>query len=291
MQSRLMISGAVGLALALTLGGSTAAAQQTDTSRVRQDTSASRTSTQRIPVRKDMSTTTESTGAIAPRDTTTAVPQQDTTSMVTQDTTTVQRDTTTVVTTPAPTTTDTTTLATVTEQPVMGPIPGGWYFGVGGGASIPSGDLGDGFDTGWNAGAMLGWRPMNSIWGLRLDGSYSRLNSQLNSDNQLTNWNAMLDLTLDFPIGQNGSSFYLLGGVGLHNFAWDFEGTDEDPNQTFDGLEDATDFGVNGGAGVSFALGRTNLFVEGRLVNVFNGNDNVSDTRLIPVTAGLRWFF
>lgn len=288
MQYRLLTTGALGLALALSTAVSASAQVQTDTTR--RDTSTVR-STRSIPVSKEVSTQ-ESTGAVAPMDTTTPAP--DTTTMTPApapvDTTTpAPVDTTTQI------TTDTTTLATTVEPEPIGPVAGGWYFGLGGGALVPQGDYSDALSTGWSAGAMLGWRPVNSIWGVRLDANYGRLSAQesagLSSDDQLTTWNAMLDLTLDFPIGQNGSSFYLLGGAGLHNFAWDFEGVDDDPNQSFDEVEDATDFGVNAGAGLNFAIGRTNLFVEGRFINVFNGNDVVDDARFIPISAGLKWFF
>jgi hypothetical protein len=259
---------------------------QTDTTR--RDTSTVR-STRSIPVSKEVSTQ-ESTGAVAPMDTTTPAPAPEPAPAPVDTTTPAPApvDTTTQI------TTDTTTLATTVEPEPMGPVPGGWYFGLGGGALLPQGDYADGLSTGWNAGAMLGWRPVNSIWGVRLDANYGRLSAKddivgLTSDDQLTTWNAMLDLTLDFPIGQNGSSFYVLGGAGLHNFAWDFEDIDDD--QDLDAFEDATDLGVNAGAGFNFALGRTNFFVEGRFINVFNGNDAVADARFIPVSAGLKWFF
>jgi opacity protein-like surface antigen len=174
-------------------------------------------------------------------------------------------------------------------------VAGGWYFGLGGGASVPSGDFGDAFSTGWNAGALLGWRPANGIVGVRLDANYNRMSAQdsplLSSSDQATIWSGMLDLTLDFPLGQNGSSFYLLGGGGVHNMTMDIEGIDEDIDL------DATKLGVNAGAGLSFAMGRTNLFVEGRFVNVFSGDDgddnpfNDDDRRYIPIMAGLKWHF
>jgi hypothetical protein len=51
------------------------------------------------------------------------------------------------------------------------------------------------------------------------------------------------------------------------------------------GAESESDFGVNGGLGLTYTMGRVGVFAEGRFHNVFaTGND----LQYIPVMVGAR---
>jgi hypothetical protein len=284
--------------MAVAFVASTAGAQQTgtDTSTVRRD-SARVTSSQRIPVRKDQSTqTTSSTGTVVTRDTTMRDTTMRDTTMMGRDTTGMMgRDTTTAVVTD---TTTTTTTTTTTVEPVPttattlglgrgGMFGNGFYIGIGGGGTMPTGDFADPYNMGWNVTVPIGYQSMTTPWGARLDLSFNKINGDTFGGTDFEDgniWSAMLDLTAQWPVGGTGTGFYLVGGGGLHHFR-DFDIRTSSTSTTQ--LEDQTKFGVNGGAGISFGFGATDLFVEARYVNVFTDG---SDAQYVPIVLGLRFF-
>ncbi len=322
---------AVGMVTALALGSMPAVAQQTgtttDTTRAAADTGRARTSvtsTRRIPVRKDAAittTSTTSTGTVGADTTPTMdTTRTDTTGMMGADTTrrdttgmgtvgmdTTRRDTTMSISTTATdtATVTTTTVSTTTTETTTSDVLGrgmfgnGFYIGIGGGATMPQGDFRDAYGTSWNVTVPIGWQSMTTPWGVRLDLGYNQVNGKTFAEGTSaevelddgTIWSALLGLTAQWPVGASGTSFYLVGGGGIHHFR-DFGGFSSNGGETGGGLfggdeENITKFGVNGGAGINFGIGAADLFVEARYVSVFTENEN---TNYIPVVIGLRFF-
>ena len=192
----------------------------------------------------------------------------------------------------------------------------GFYFGIAGGWSAPSGAWGDGYEDGWNVTVPFGWQPFNSRFGVRGDIAYDDqggasyvgteeppvVNTEptptphsipsSNIDiNGLSIWSGNLDLTLD--VLQWGShrtgGLYLLGGVGVHFF--------DAPKATITPVaggaatviegDSKTEFGWNGGGGIAFGLGRSSLFLESRFFSVSHTN---VDAEWVPIIIGFRWF-
>jgi opacity protein-like surface antigen len=189
--------------------------------------------------------------------------------------------------------------------------PGNFYIGLAAGASMPSGEFRNDYRDGWNAAVPIGWRPANSPLGMRLDVSYSKWGGATVDGVKLQSaavWDGMLDATVDMPFGANRtSSFYLIGGGGVHYFPsygsesystptpGDSTRTPPPPggypqvNSTVTTSEPSstTRFGLNGGAGISFGLPqRSALFMETRYVTVFTKNER---TNYWPLVAGIRW--
>jgi hypothetical protein len=220
------------------------------------------------------------------------------TSTMSTDTSTVRTDTSTgeVVTQP---TTGADTIGMYPSSARSGRLGRGFWIGVGGGASIPIGNLHDGgYDTGWNVTVPIGWQSASTPWGLRLDLSYNRLNGSTIASapvnvtlSDANVWSGALDLTLQFPFGSSGSSFYLMGGGGIHHFtdvgsdngAAVIDGTPLSSN----GDNSLTKAGVNGGAGLNFGFGRAKLFLESRFVSVFTEGKN---SNYVPIILGVRVF-
>ena len=303
---------AFGMAAALTFG-SQLAAQQTAAdsaamrdsvmrdSLMRDSTARARrvTSSQRIPVRKDAmrQDTTMSTGAVA-RDT------------VVRDTTPVVRDTmpadtaTAVVVAPVPTpppadTVRTDTVAVVTTEPVADVLVGrgmfgnGFYIGIGGGGTVPMGDLSDGYDPGFNVTVPIGWQSMTTPWGIRADLAYNRIRGAVaefdDGEVELDDgdiWSGTLGLTAQWPVGASSTSFYLVGGGGAYHFR-DFGELNASGTEVTIESENVTKFGLNGGLGINFAVGAADIFVDARYVSVFTEGDK---TNFIPITLGVRFF-
>jgi len=237
----------------------------------------------------------------------------DTSSMRMTDTTTTPNTTVTTDTTTTPA--DTTAITpgmpgvqTTTPADTIGMYPSssrsnrlghGLWLGVAGGATVPIGDLHNGgYDTGWNVTVPIGWQSSSTPWGLRLDLSYDRLNggtiatvpvSVTLSDANI--WSGALDLTLQFPFGSSGSSFYLMGGGGIHHFT---DVGSDNGAAVIDGTalsssanQSLTKAGVNGGLGFNFGFGRAKLFLESRFVSVFTQGKN---SNYVPIILGVRLF-
>ncbi|HET7552262.1 MAG TPA: hypothetical protein VFK04_13315 [Gemmatimonadaceae bacterium] len=234
----------------------------------------------------------------------------DTSTTMTTDT--LMTDTTTMPTDTSAIRTDTSTGEVITQPPTeadtIGMYPSsartgrfgrGFWIGVGGGATVPIGNLHDGgYDTGWNVTVPIGWQSATTPWGLRLDLSYDRLNGSTIATapvnvtlSDASVWSGALDLTLQFPFGSSGSSFYLMGGGGIHHFrdvgsdngSAIIDGTALSSN----GDNTLTKAGVNGGLGLNFGFGRAKLFLESRFVSVFTEGEN---SNYVPIILGVRIF-
>ena len=201
------------------------------------------------------------------------------------------------------TTTTTTTTDTVRSPvtPTMssesyGIRKGGWYLGLGGGPNIPTGTVNDFYKPGFNVTVPIGYQPLSSPLGFRVDLGYSRFNGRSAGTNGLLAqpddpniWSATANLTLDLiRYGESRrGALYLVGGGGLYRFT-DFFNTDRsdnDPESAFEG-KPVTKGGLTGGAGLSFPIGGASLFVESRYTNAFTEGEN---TRWVPVVIGFKW--
>jgi hypothetical protein len=183
----------------------------------------------------------------------------------------------------------------------------GLYFGLQGVANFPQNEINSYYETGYGAGAMLGWDPENSPLGLRLNANWNRLNGR-DLLNQTVNgvryeadlpnadlYSAFADAKLRLPFGRflgATSGLYAVGGGGVtyfrnyNNFAATTGGTaQQNVVRTFN-PEDVTRFSLNGGGGLSFGVGAVSLFVEGRYVRVFTQG---RDTDYVPVSIGLSF--
>ena len=151
--------------------------------------------------------------------------------------------------------------------------------GISGGATIPVGDFGDLYSTGFNGTGSLMFRSLGSPIGLRVDGMYNRLSVKddvigVPFDNvSITSANA----NLTYNLQGTGITPYLIGGAGAYWLKGHGNG--------FDGNSES-DFGVNGGIGASFQLSGFNTFIEARYHHVFT---DVNATQFIPVTFGISF--
>ena len=157
---------------------------------------------------------------------------------------------------------------------------GGWYFGVGLGASIPSGAItsgrvnNGGYSSGWNVTVPVGYDFNNSPIGIRLDATFDEMsgkdfNSNFSAPN-LHAWSGNLDLRLRVPLGRSWNRFYMLGGATYSNLSgWFNDFTNpNDPNTESFGSSNGR-WGWNAGGGFNFNWGSmVGLFIESRYVAV-----------------------
>jgi len=313
---------AVAAALTMVMMSSSAIAQSSgtsDTTKVVCRTGAKRTakcptktarSSTRIPISKEPVTKTDTASGTV--DTTMVQPTKVDTTTVTPvpvDTTT-KVDTTTVVTPPPPPPPAETT---VVAPPMMIRHYGnGFYIGVGGGTSVPTGAIRDAYDPGFNVTVPIGWDAPLGPLGLRLDLSYNQLDARSalrNTGNAVavtgTNpqiWSAMADAKFRLPftgrfVGGATTGLYAIGGVGAHylrNYSSTFGVTNPNTNINDQGVQTATlqdngslwRMGANVGGGISFGFGSTELFVESRYVHIFTKDQATS---YVPIILGLSF--
>ena len=292
--------GMIGLAIALTMGGaSTANGQQPDTTvrktttRKTTRTKKKTTSTQRIPITKDNSGEVQQPAAPPPtvnQDSIAAAERarQDSIAaaeMARQDS--IARA-------------DSIAAAERARISWMRKH-GGWYFGVGGGVSIPTGSMTNaglnsgGYTTGWNVMVPIGYDFNKSILGFRLDGTYDQLHGR-NFNNlegqNLHAWSVNLDARLRAPLGRSFSRFYLLGGAtygGLGGWFTDFT----DPNNPQNKAGSSSNWGWNAGAGFNFNWGfMVGLFLESRYMWVNQQAETgfpYTHAAWVPITLGFTF--
>jgi hypothetical protein len=196
----------------------------------------------------------------------------------------------------------------------------GFFGGFAAGYSGTSGKYGDVYEPGWNITIPIGWQRRAGRWGFRSDFMYDShggksvtqstvpdpIPTPYNTSGTVTStydvdngavWSGNLDVVVDLAKwGLNRlSQFYLIGGGGVHYF----EGSKvlQTPLEPATGAtvptapisyetDSQTKFGLNGGAGFGFAVGRTSLFIESRYFTAYTDNTN---SEWIPVILGVKW--
>lgn len=242
------------------------------------------TSTRRIPISK------EAAGEVAKTDTVT-IYRTDTLRLTTQ----LPGRVDTVMTTNTITRVDTVSIAPALR------LPGGLYFGIGGGAMGPNGSLYNTNGAGWTAQAQVGWEGTKSLFGVRGDVNYaqpgedSQYGAGANPD--ILNLSADLKLNLPFFTHLMGAShrfgLYGIGGytyTRYKNLPMRVDGLGPQGQiVTIPGSPDWQDFhGWNAGAGAQLGWGRTQLFVESRVLSFNPGN--APQARQMPFVLGINFF-
>lgn len=158
--------------------------------------------------------------------------------------------------------------------------------GISGGATIPVGDLGDLYTTGYNGTASLMFRSIGSPLGLRVDGTYNRMSVRddvIGLDGIESISIAGVNGNLVYNLPGTGITPYLIGGAGVY---W--------PQGHGNGIDSNSEakLGLNGGVGASFPLSGFNTFLEARFHHVFTDTvegANHNSTNFIPVTFGISF--
>lgn len=167
-----------------------------------------------------------------------------------------------------------------------------WHIGLAAGTAAPTGDFKNiGYNSGIDINVPIEWHRPGSFLGMRMDLGYSQFNANtfrgLGSNPTVLSTrdpkvvSASLNLTGNVPLtASRRVSLYAMGGAGVYHFRsvgatalGGFLGNDvftkPDPSVN----NNLTKLGAQAGGGLKFGVGRTSLFVESRLVNVFADRD------------------
>ncbi len=203
----------------------------------------------------------------------------------------------------------------VQTVPVITRPVSGLYFGVAGGTNLPSGGLNTVNTAGGTAQLQLGYRKLQQYWGVQLDGQYTqfgRANGLASLGGRPDVWNVNLDGRIDVPwvnrIFGNNTWFtpYIIGGASWVDFTNLRQKLEELNVSTASGDElhpvitdGGSHWGWNAGGGLAWHMGRTEVYIESRVVQ-FSRGSNESDVnvtnrgfesaRQIPIMFGLNFF-
>lgn len=194
---------------------------------------------------------------------------------------------------------------TVTLAPVVRPmsLPGGLYFGVGGGVSAPNGSIFNPNSAGPTAQVQLGWQGAKTFLGLRVDGNYATpgedaLYRGLQPDHpSIVNANADLKVNMPFfnhllgmaprfnIYGLGGPSYVSYKGLPIRiNQPGGFGPANVQPGSS----DWQSHWGWNAGGGASIGWKRTEIFGEVRVIAW--STDISSQARQMPFVLGINLY-
>jgi Outer membrane protein beta-barrel domain len=154
--------------------------------------------------------------------------------------------------------------------------------GVGGGLSLPEGDIADGVNTGWNALATAELADPMHPWGLRLDVAYSRFDysdeavAALGGEGNQTAGSATVGVLYRLPKVTSPVQLYVLGGLGAYR-------TDCSLGP---GCGSRVRYGWNYGLGAKFFFLGLNNFVE---IRGHRTKSHTADVHYFPITIGIMF--
>jgi len=155
----------------------------------------------------------------------------------------------------------------VTAKPVQ--------FGISAGASLPTSDLSDISNTGWNASGHVAFNPQMIPLGIRIDGGYSRFTFKQGVAGDIHFGNVTGNLVYKIPAAT--VSPYLLGGAGWYHVGASVPGF-------FSGSDNK--LGWNVGGGISMPLSGFDTFIEAKYTQIQTEGNAI---KYIPITFGVMF--
>lgn len=178
-----------------------------------------------------------------------------------------------------------------TDTPATTPTPRPYTLGIAIGAALPTGDLADGVNTGYNATGHIGLQPASLPIGFRLEASYNDFGVKKSllagtgaNDASTRAFGMLANLVVPIPMGGARVTPYVIGGVGMYNTK---------VAVTADGAsisEDENDFGFNAGGGLQIPFSSFKGFIEARYHRISLGNKmDGGSASFVPITLGISF--
>ena len=154
-------------------------------------------------------------------------------------------------------------------------------FGISAGAAIPTGDAGDGLNTGFSVDGIISLRTPTSPVGFRAEVGYTRFGYKQLDDVNLRVISGVANLVLPFSAAPTAVVRpYVIGGVGAYNLKVTADDVDDDD------IDSETKLGLNAGIGVEIPLSGITGFGEVRFTSVFTEGNNLN---FVPIRFGIRF--
>ncbi|HEX5436535.1 MAG TPA: outer membrane beta-barrel protein [Gemmatimonadaceae bacterium] len=160
-------------------------------------------------------------------------------------------------------------------------------YGGGVGISMPLGDFGDAFGTGFHIQGLVGWQPAN-MKNISFRGELMFHHFGADGFDGHDNIIAVVpNIIYSFPTQTSKLKPYLIGGIGLYHSSVS-ETVTVGGLGSFSGSSSDTNFGINVGAGIKYPLSssRASLYAELRFHDIFTSG---SSSSMIPLTVGVMF--
>ena len=152
--------------------------------------------------------------------------------------------------------------------------------GISGGASIPTGDLSNYSNTGYNVGGHVALGMPSLPISFRGDVNYDYFGAKGSGNSNAHIWSYTANAVYEVPT-MTGIRPYVIGGIGGFK-----PGASYTSGGTTLSTSSSTQFGYDVGGGITIPLSGFNTFIEARY-NHFN--DNGASTSFVPITFGIMF--
>jgi hypothetical protein len=195
----------------------------------------------------------------------------------------------------------------VAPPPVPIRLPAGFYAGLAAGTSSPDGSIFIPNSTGFLGQMHIGWQNAKQFLGGRISGTYTDLgqDSQFSQGVSAQLWTMSTDLKLNLPLGRVFGLTPRLNAYGIGGWTYTWfrnlphrldavninTNNDVDLNVAAFRLGEDSWTGRNGwdaGGGLSLMWGRSEVFVESRVLGFSISNS--PSARQVPVVFGFNWY-
>jgi hypothetical protein len=182
-------------------------------------------------------------------------------------------------------------------------LPNGWYYGLAGGSVVPAGALFNPYGAGFTVQGQVGWQLAKGVVGGRFDAGYTQFGEDsqyalLGPDPDIWNFNLGAKAQVPYLNHLWGASprfnVYGIGGATLTAYkGLSFELNSDQPGfgaanvSTPDG-DWHNKWGWNAGGGASVLWGRSEIFVEARVL-AFKYS-NTPQARQVPIILGYNFY-
>jgi len=147
--------------------------------------------------------------------------------------------------------------------------------GIAAGASLPTSDLSDGANTGYNVTGTVGFNPQLIPLGIRVDAAYNRFGLKGGVDGNIAYTAVSGNLVYKFPSAT--VSPYAIGGAGWCHTSASVTGV---------GSGNDNNFCWNAGGGISMPLSGFDTFIEARYTQVQSSG---TSAKFVPITFGVMF--
>jgi hypothetical protein len=157
-----------------------------------------------------------------------------------------------------------------------------FVFGISGGPTFTSGDAHDQHKTGGHGMLSWGIGMVDSPWGIRFDGAYSKLGDRSSTTTVDQGSAKLFVLSGSGVFNIYGSNTHVYGIAGLGGYWYNPDGP---------GTSTKNDLALQGGLGIYLGFGHA--FIEGKIVNLYRalpddaGVKGKRSAKLFPITLGI----
>jgi len=149
-------------------------------------------------------------------------------------------------------------------------------FGIAGGMSMPTGDFGDAFKSGYNVSGLVQFQQPSWPVALRIEAQYQDFGAKGGIDASVKTIGGLANVIYSFPTKSTVRP-YVTGGLGFFHLKVDAEDVESNSENKF---------GFDAGAGLDFQLSGMNTFIEANWQSI---RAEGSAANQIPIRVGIRF--